>query len=66
MEKLYTALKSRKFWASVIGILSAVGLYAGGDIQAEQLTNAILVIVSTFTLGTGIESGLQSMSSKTE
>lgn len=60
-NKLIGVLKSRKFWASLLGILASLGLYAGGEMEADRLVDAILVIVGTFTLGTGVESGLQAL-----
>lgn len=55
-NKLITVLKSRKFWAAVIGVAVAiVGERAG--IDAEQLTAGIIIIV-TYILGTALEDGL--------
>lgn len=58
-NKLMALLKSRKMWASLIGLAVSLGLYNAGDIEAEKLVDAILIIVSAFVGGTAIESGLQ-------
>lgn len=55
MNKLLTLLQSRKFWASIIGLLASFGLYEFGNIDANKLTDAILAIVGAFIVGTGIE-----------
>ena len=48
-------LKSRKLWASVIGLLVAFGLLEGGE--EARLTEAIIVIVTaaSYVVGTGLE-----------
>jgi hypothetical protein len=57
MEKFKQLLKSRKFWAAVIGLLLAtVGERAG--IDAANLTEAVVVVV-TYILGTALEDGLR-------
>ena len=54
MDKLVDMLKSRKFWAAVIGL---VIVFAGdrAGVDAEALLNAVVVIVG-FILGTAVES----------
>lgn len=53
MDKLNQLVKSRKFWALVVGLAFVVfGARAGVD-QA-QLTDAILLLV-TYILGVGLE-----------
>jgi predicted membrane chloride channel (bestrophin family) len=53
MDKWLQLLKSRKFWAMLVGLVVLfVGERAGVD--QEQLTNATYLIVS-FILGTALE-----------
>ena len=55
-NKLIALLKSRKFWAAVAGLVTAVmGERAGVD--AEMLTGAIGVFIA-YILGTALEDGL--------
>jgi hypothetical protein len=55
MNKLSILLRSRKFWASIIGLIASIGLFQFGSIDADKLVDAILAIVGAFILGTGIE-----------
>lgn len=58
MDKVLAVLKSRKFWAAIVGLVAAFfGSRAG--VSAEQLTGAIVLIVS-YILGTALEDGLRS------
>jgi len=52
-NKFKELMKSRKFWASIVGLLVSVGLIS---VDAEQeLVNAVLVIVTVYVGGTGLE-----------
>lgn len=56
MEKFSQVLKSRKFWAAVVGLLFAFfGARAG--VSPETLTLSIVTVVG-YILGTALEDGL--------
>jgi hypothetical protein len=54
-NKFLQLLQSRKFWASVLGILTSLGVASFADVDADTLVGAIAAIVSAFSIGTGIE-----------
>jgi len=55
-NKFLSLLKSRKFWAGIVGLaVVVVGERAGVD--ATQLTEAVAVVVA-YILGTALEDGL--------
>lgn len=58
--KLVRVVQSRKFWASLVGLLVALGLATLSDAQQAELVGAILTIVTTvtYTLGVALEDGL--------
>ena len=57
MDKLMELLKSRKFWAALVGVvLVAVKAFKPDfPLTEEQLTNVVYVLVA-YIIGTGIES----------
>ena len=58
MDKVKALLKSRKFWALLVGILFAYfGARAG--IDQDSLVAAVATIVA-YILGTALEDGLRS------
>jgi len=54
--KLYYVLKSRKFWAAVIGILFVVleAFYPDFPISEEQLTNLIYLLIA-YIMGVALD-----------
>ena len=55
-NKLTQLLKSRKFWAMVIGLIITL---TGGDPDSPEMTQAITgLIVASFSIATAIEDGL--------
>lgn len=57
-NKLIAVLKSRKFWASVLGLLAVFGVSMFADIDSDKLIDAIMVIVAAFVGSTALEDGL--------
>ena len=56
-NKLLDLLKSRKFWAAIVGLIVAIaGERAGVD--AEALAGAVAVVVM-YIFGTALEDGLK-------
>jgi hypothetical protein len=61
-NKLLLLLRSRKFWAAVVGIVVvAVGDRAG--IDGDTLTKAVATIAA-YILGTALEDGLRGVNGK--
>lgn len=63
MEKTRFLLGSRKFWATLIGLVLVVlrAFYPDFPISEEQVTNLIYVLVA-YILGVAIEDGGRGMS----
>ena len=59
-NKFVALLKSRKFWAASLGVImvSLVQLNVVDQEAANKLSEAIMVILGLFILGTGLEDGL--------
>ena len=60
-NKFVRFLQSRKFWVSLIGLLSVAGLYWGNDIEAAKLVDSILVIVGALVASIAAEDGLSAI-----
>ena len=55
-NKFVTLLKSRKFWASVVGILVTLGVVSTTDeVAVAQALNIIAGIIATYVFATGVE-----------
>lgn len=48
-------LSSRKFWLSLLGAVAAIVLYLQGSITADQLVDAILVLVGVLVTTIALE-----------
>jgi len=60
MQKLLELLKSRKFWAALVGLgVVVVKAYRPDFPLSEQQITDLVYLLVAFILGTGIESGLQ-------
>lgn len=59
-SKLEMLLKSRKFWAALVGLLLVVvkGFYPDLPLDDEMVTNLIYILIAYIT-GTAIEDGLR-------
>lgn len=58
-NKFFALLRSRKFWASFVGLIAVFVLYLTGvDLPVEVLVDAIVVIIGLFTVSTALEDGL--------
>ncbi len=59
-NKLIGLLQSRKFWASLISLLVAVGMLQFSDSQQAELVAAILTVTTavSYVIGVALEDGL--------
>jgi hypothetical protein len=58
-NKFVALLKSRKFWASFLGLASVIVVFmTGHELPVETLVNAIVAIIGLFTVATALEDGL--------
>jgi uncharacterized membrane protein len=60
MEKLLSLLKSRKFWAAVVGLVMLFVKELSPDfpLDEEQLTNVVYLLMA-YILGVAFEEGLK-------
>jgi 4-hydroxybenzoate polyprenyltransferase len=59
-SKWLMLLRSRKFWGSVVGLVSVlvVTFFGAQELPVEALVDAIVLIVSVFVASTALEDGL--------
>lgn len=59
MDNLLSVLRSRKFWVSLLGMLTALGVLDLGDAQQAEHAAAIVAGISAiYTLAVALEDGL--------
>jgi hypothetical protein len=51
----YGLLKSRKFWMTMLGFISASGAFAGGAIGAEEWVTAIVAFIGVLVASIAAE-----------
>ena len=54
-EQVIKVLRSRKFWALVIALLTAAGSYATGEMSIWQLCQAVIAALAVYSTGVAIE-----------
>lgn len=66
-NKLIWVLKSRKFWAAVIGLVAIfwTAYQSGTSLDPDTVVNAILGIVAAFIGATALEDGLSNRNATT-
>lgn len=60
-NKLVALLKSRKFWATLIGLITIMGYGNYHGVPPEKIVDAIMVLVGIFTGSVAVEDGLSNM-----
>ena len=46
MQKVLWVLQSRKFWASLIGLLAALGILEASELQEAELAQALVTVAT--------------------
>ena len=59
MEKVKQVLKSRKFWVLIASLVAVARSFSQGNIDDWQAIQAVVAAGAFYSLGTGIESGLE-------
>lgn len=55
MEKVLNLLKSRKFWALILAIVTAASLLSTGQITAWEFLQAAIAALAAYSTGVAIE-----------
>jgi len=62
MNKLVAVLQSRKFWFTVIGLATSLGLMKFSDGQASELAGQIVAgVTAILVMATALEDGLRGL-----
>jgi len=56
---MFELLHSRKFWALVTSLVSIVAGYATGAVDPWQAVQAAVAALAAYSVGTGIQAGLE-------
>jgi len=59
MEKVKQVLKSRKFWVLIASLIAVAQSFVQDNIDDFQALQLITASLAAYSLGTGIESGLE-------
>jgi hypothetical protein len=54
-NKFLAVLKSRKFWACFLAVLTAIGAYVYGDLDLWEMVQAIVAAAAAYSTGVAIE-----------
>jgi hypothetical protein len=60
-QKLEALLRSRKFWATNIALTVALVMFRAGEINGQQLVNALTVATGIYVGSTALEDGLTNL-----
>lgn len=59
-DKLKQLLQSRKFWALVAALVTVAAGYSTGQVDVWQSVQAVVVALSAYAIGTGLDNSSQS------
>ncbi len=59
MDKVRAVLKSRKFWVLAASLIAIAQSFVQDNIDDWQAIQAVVAAGAAYSLGTGIESGLE-------
>ena len=59
MDKVRAVLKSRKFWVLIASLIAIAQSFVQDNIDDFQALQLITASLAAYSLGTGIESGLE-------